>query len=175
MARRFVLLDRDGTIIVERNYLGDPAGVALLPNAAAGMHKMRELGLGLAVVTNQSGVARGYFDLDAVGRVHDRMAELLRAEGVAVDAIYICPHAPAEACDCRKPAPGMAKQAAAELGFVLADGFMVGDKEIDVQLGHGVGMPSILVTTGQGDAAVTKAEYVAGDLLDAAGWIAGRL
>ena len=175
MARRFVLLDRDGTIIVERNYLGDPAGVELLPNAAAGMKKMRELGLGLAVVTNQSGVARRYFTLEDVGRVHERMAELLRAEGVEVDGIYLCPHGPDEACDCRKPAPGMARQAANALGFDLAQAFMIGDKEIDVQLGHGVGMPSILVTTGQGDAASTRAEYVAADLLDAAGWIAGRL
>ena len=94
--RRFVLLDRDGTIIADRHYLSDPAGVALLPGAAAGLRQLRQLGLGLAVITNQSGVGRGYFTAEQVDQVHRRMARLLEDEKVFLDGIYFCPHAPAE-------------------------------------------------------------------------------
>jgi len=145
-----VFLDRDGTVIAERNYLSDPAGVELLPGAAEGLRRMRELGLPLVLVSNQSGVGRGYFGADAVHRVHGRLLELLEAEGAGLDAIYVCPHAPKEACACRKPLPGLIERAAREMGLDPSRGFVVGDKPCDVDLGLVVNATTFLVTTGYG-------------------------
>src|SRR5690348_8261786 len=92
--RRFVLLDRDGTLIVERNYLSRPDDVQLLPGALSGLQRLRRLGLGLAVITNQSGVARGYFDHAALDAVHARLRQLLHEGGVDLDGVYVCPHRP---------------------------------------------------------------------------------
>ncbi|HMA52701.1 MAG TPA: HAD family hydrolase, partial [Magnetospirillaceae bacterium] len=117
MTRPFVLLDRDGTLNVERNYLSDPDQLELIPGVTEALRRLRDLGYGLAVVTNQSGIGRGYFTAGAVEKVHERLKALLAEGGASLDAIYICPHAPNEPCDCRKPLPGMAKQAQAEFGF----------------------------------------------------------
>ena len=174
--RRYALLDRDGTIIEEKNYLGDPAGVALLPGAAEGMRLLREAGFGLAVLTNQSGIGRGYYTEADMRRVHARMRELLEAEGVVLDGIYFCPHTPEDGCSCRKPATGMAEQAARDLGFSLKDAYVVGDKPADVELAARCGAVGILVRTGYGARAEqhTAAAYVADDLVGAARWIIGR-
>lgn len=179
MNRTYVLLDRDGTIIYDRHYLADPAGVELLPGAAAGLRKLRELDCGLIVVTNQSGIGRGYFDEPTLGRIHDRMCELLAAEKIALDAIYFCPHATADACDCRKPKPGMAVQAAREFGFDPRTSFVIGDRPGDVELGRAIGATSILVRTGVGqeterDGSCTP-DFVGDDLTAVAEFIAGRI
>jgi len=176
--RRFVLLDRDGTIIVERNYLSDPDGVELLPGTASGLRKLAALGLGLVVVSNQSGVGRGYFGAPEVEAVNQRMRDLLRAEGVELDAIYYCPHAPADACPCRKPKPGLIERAAREHGFVPREAFVIGDQPCDVELARGVGATAVLVRTGYG-AGVERKEGCAPDLvaddLEAAARAIGRL
>ena len=117
VSRPFVLLDRDGTLNVEKHYLSDPEQLELYPGTGAALRRLRELGYGLAVLTNQSGVGRGYFGLDAVERVHQRLREMLAAEGASVDGFFICPHGPDEACDCRKPLPGLARQAMEQFGF----------------------------------------------------------
>jgi len=148
--RRFVALDRDGTIIVERNYLSDPAAVELLPGAAAGLRRMAEMGLGLIVVTNQSGIGRGMFDEKRLGEIHARMNELLAAERVRLDGIYYCPHRPEDGCQCRKPRPGLIERAARELGFDAKELFVIGDKECDIELGQRAGAKTILVMTGYG-------------------------
>ncbi|MCY3023432.1 MAG: HAD family hydrolase [Planctomycetota bacterium] len=148
--RRFVILDRDGTVIVERNYLSDVDQVALLPGAAEGLRRMSVLGLGLVVITNQSGVGRGYFSDECVARVHRRMAELLAAEGVRLDGVYYCPHLPEDDCTCRKPKPGLLLKAAAELQFEPRDCLVVGDKVCDLELGRNVGATTFLVQTGYG-------------------------
>src|SRR5262249_8146496 len=111
-ARRFVLIDRDGTINVERNYIADPALLQLYPHTAAGLRELRAGGVGLAVVTNQSGIARGKITPAQLEQVHARLRELLAAEGVKLDGIYVCPHGPDDGCDCRKPLPGMVIRAA---------------------------------------------------------------
>lgn len=147
--RRFVLLDRDGTVIVDRHYLGDPDGVTLLGGAAEGLRRITGLGLGLAVVSNQSGVGRGYLTIDAVTRVNARMTEILAAEGVRLDGVYFCPHAPDAGCRCRKPRPGLVERAARELDFDPARGFVVGDQPSDVALGHAVGATTFLLRSGQ--------------------------
>src|SRR5207245_3946349 len=113
-ARRFVALDRDGTITVERNYLSDPDQVELLPGAADGLRKLRQLGLGLIVVTNQSAIGRGFFDATQLERIHERLTALLAAEEVALDGIFACPHLPEQNCRCRKPNTGLLDDAARE-------------------------------------------------------------
>ncbi len=147
--RRFVLLDRDGTVIVDRQYLGDPDGVTLLGAAAEGLRRITGLGLGLAVVSNQSGVGRGYFTIDAVTRVNARMTDLLAAEGVRLDGVYFCPHAPDAGCRCRKPRPGLVERAARELAFEPARSFVVGDQPTDVALGHAVGATTFMLRSAQ--------------------------
>ena len=148
--RRFVLLDRDGTIIVERHYLSNPAQVELLPNAAHGLRQMRDLGLGLVVITNQSGIGRGFFDEMRLQQIHARLAELLAVEGIALDALYFCPHLPADDCACRKPRPGLIESAAQALDFDPPHCFVIGDKACDIELGQRVGATTFLVRTGYG-------------------------
>lgn len=165
--KRFVLIDRDGTLNVEKHYLSDPDQLELYPGAGAAIRRLNEAGFGVVVVTNQSGIARGYFDMTTLERIHARLHELLAAEGAHVDGIYICPHGPDDACTCRKPLPGMIEQAVAEHGFDPAQAVMIGDKEVDVELGKAVGAVTFLVRTGHGAKAVaagSKADHVADDL-----------
>lgn len=168
MSGRYVLLDRDGTIIKDCHYLSDPAGVELLPGAAAGMQRMLAMGWKIVIVTNQSGIGRGRFSEADYQAVTDRMLCLLQDEGVAVEGVYFCPHAPDEDCTCRKPLPGMAEMAAADLGFDLNDCVMAGDKPADVELGHAIGGKSVLVRTGYGrkheEAGDCHPDYIADDL-----------
>ena len=176
--RRFVALDRDGTIIVERGYLSAPEQVELLPGAAQGLGTMRTLGLGLVIVTNQSAVGRGYFDRGRLEEIHARLRELLAAEGVTMDGIYVCPHTPEDGCRCRKPLPGLLEQAARDLGFEARKGFVIGDKPCDIEMGQAVGATTLLVRTGYGAehaaAGTVAADYVVNDLVEAAA-ILGQL
>jgi histidinol-phosphate phosphatase family protein len=177
--RRFVVLDRDGTINAEREYLSSPDQVELLPRACEGLRAMRDLGLGLVVVTNQSAVGRGYFDLARLEEIHRHLRELLAREGVELDGVYVCPHRPEERCDCRKPLPGLLHQAAAELGFNSAECFVIGDKPCDIDLGKAVGATTILVRTGYGAeyeaAGAVLSDFIADDLLAAAELIGRQL
>lgn len=178
MTRRFVALDRDGTLIVERHYLSDPSEVELLPGAARGLCLLRALGLGLVVVTNQSAVGRGLIDLAQLARIHRRMRDLLQDAGADVDAIYYCPHTPDDGCVCRKPRTGMLDQAARELGFAPRESFVIGDKACDIELGRQVGATTFLVRTGYGAAVAAAAKvkpcHVVDGVLDAA-WGIERL
>jgi D-glycero-D-manno-heptose 1,7-bisphosphate phosphatase len=170
--KRFVILDRDGTLIVERNYLSNPEGVELLSNAAAGLRRFKELGWGRLVVTNQSGIGRGYFTRDTVDAIHARMTALLERSGADVDGIYVCPHAPEHDCDCRKPRTGLVLKAAADWGFKPSDCLFVGDKACDVDLGRALGGATILVLTGYGkehhQSGLARPDFVVRDLKEAA-------
>jgi len=165
-------LDRDGTIIAERFYLRDPDLVELIPGVAEGLRRLRERGLGLVVLTNQSALGRGYLDQAGLDRIHRRMCDLLETEGVRLDGIYVCPHIPEDGCSCRKPLPGMMEKAVSELRFDPRSGFVVGDKPCDVELGRRIGATTFLVRTGYG--AQTAAEglvrpdYVVDDVREAA-------
>ena len=151
---RAVFLDRDGTLIEHEPYLSSPERVRLAPGAAEAMLRLRALNFWPVVVTNQSGVARGYFSESAVKRVHRRINELLMAEGSKAEAFYYCPHGPAdegyEGCRCRKPAAGMALQAARDLGLNLNRSWMIGDSVCDIEFGLNSGCRTILVRTGRG-------------------------
>src|SRR4249920_553830 len=98
--KRLALIDRDGTIIVDKVYLSDPDGIEFAPGAIEGLQLMRDAGFVLVLITNQSGIARGYFDLATLGRIHDRLQSMLAANGLKLEAIYFCPHGPADGCDC---------------------------------------------------------------------------
>jgi D-glycero-D-manno-heptose 1,7-bisphosphate phosphatase len=180
-SRRYVILDRDGTLIEERNYLSDPAGVVLLPRALEGLRAFGVMGFSLVVVTNQAGIGRGYFTEADLHRVNDRLRALLREGGVDWDGLYYCPHAPNAGCECRKPKPGMALQAARELGFDPRQAVVIGDKACDVELGDAIGAQTILVRTGYGaelaadsdELARLHPDAVVADLAEAAAWVRG--
>jgi D-glycero-D-manno-heptose 1,7-bisphosphate phosphatase len=169
MPKRFALFDRDGTLIKERNYLRDPDQVELIPGSGAALKRLQNGGWGICLVTNQSGIARGCFDLGQLQRVHLRLAEQLALYDVVLDGIYICPHSPQDACHCRKPSPGMIEQAIAVHGFDPLQAWVIGDKEVDIGLGHAVGAKSILVRTGYGKSyeSETMANHVADDVSEA--------
>lgn len=177
-ARRFVLLDRDGTINVGHHYLSHVEQVELLPDAAAGLRAMRDLGFGLAVITNQSAIGRGYFDEARLGEINRRLSALLAAEGVQLDGIYYCPHAPEDDCACRKPRTALAERAAAEHGFDPRAGFVIGDNVCDIGLGARLGATTILVRTGHGarypgpDEEPIRPDYTVDNLAGAARLIA---
>lgn len=169
--KRFVILDRDGTLIVERNYLSSPDGVELLANAAVGLRRFKELGWGRLIVTNQSGIGRGYFTWDVVDAIHTQMKALFARHGAEIDGIYVCPHAPEDDCDCRKPRTGLVRKAAADWGFDPSDCLFVGDKACDVELGRALGGSTILVLTGYGkehyQSGLAHPDFVVRDLNEA--------
>jgi D-glycero-D-manno-heptose 1,7-bisphosphate phosphatase len=168
MMARLVLLDRDGTINVDTPYVSSPEQIELLPGAGEAIRLLRELGLAVVVVTNQSAIARGYLAPDGLDAVHQRLNELLARHGAAVDAIYVCPHGPEDGCACRKPAPGLAHAAAQDFSADLARAFVVGDKECDMGLAEQIGATAIRVLTGAtpypDEAARSNSHYVVKDL-----------
>jgi len=167
-----VFLDRDGTIIDDKGFLNDPNGVEILPTVVDALRLLRERGFATVVVSNQSGVARGYFDDDAVRAVNDEIVRRLANDGVAIDAWYWCSHY-GDDCACRKPAPGMVHRAVEEHGLTLDGSAVVGDRGSDVALGHAVGIPGILVP-GPDPYDGPEPDLRAPDLLRAAQWVVAR-
>ncbi len=182
-------MDRDGTICEEVGYLSDVDRVRLLPRSAEALRKASEAGFMTVVVTNQSGVARGYFEEALVLEANRRMMQLLAAHGAKIDRIYYCPHHPTvgsdeyrKDCACRKPRPGMLLRARDELGIDLPRSYMVGDSARDVEAGRRAGATTVLVLTGYGEEeqrnrsseSTAGPDHVARDLLDAVDWILGR-
>jgi len=179
MSSPAIFLDRDGTIIVEKNYPSDPDQVALVEGAIAGLRAMAKHGYPLVVVSNQSGIGRGYFSIEQADAVERRVIDLLAAEGVTVAAWYRCPHGPDAGCACRKPAPGMIHSAVRDLDLDPARSFVIGDKWSDIELAAAVGAVGILVTTGYGvvdaDRARKQRVAVCRDLVEADGEITRHL
>ena len=120
------------------------------PWAGPAIRKINESGMKAVLITNQSGIGRGYFDAAAVNKVHDILREELARHDSRLDAIYVCPHHPDAGCDCRKPGPGMLLQAQKELDIDLKTSYVIGDKQLDVETAYGVGAKGILVLTGYG-------------------------
>jgi D-glycero-D-manno-heptose 1,7-bisphosphate phosphatase len=145
-----VFLDRDGTLVVERGYLSDPAELELLPGAAAALHDLKAAGLPLIVISNQSGVGRGLFPLSRVYEVMARLRVEARAAGIEVDGIYFCPHRPEDGCACRKPGTLLLERAAEDHLLSLRGSFMVGDKLLDVETVQCAGGRGVLVRSGYG-------------------------
>lgn len=160
-----VFLDRDGTINQEVGYIRDLDNLALIPGAAEAIRQLNQMGIPVVVVTNQSGVARGYYPESWMEQLHGRLKTLLAAEGAQLDGVYYCPHLPdgevpeySFDCDCRKPEPGMLEQAAKDLNLDLSHSFMIGDKATDIDVGLRVGCKTILLRSGYGEQ-VLKGEY----------------
>jgi len=176
-------IDRDGTLVVERGYLADREEVELLPGVPHALRELSAAGMRLVVVSNQSGVGRGFFPRRRVYEAMARLRELLRLHGVEIDAIYFCPHRPEHGCRCRKPGTELLEQAAANLNLALPKSVMIGDKLLDAATGQNARGRGILVQTGYGaDEAARPAggdfpnppDYVARDLGDAVRWTLGQ-
>lgn len=167
--RRAVFLDRDDTIMVDAVYTKDPEAVRLLPGAAEGIRALADAGFLIVIATNQSGLGRGYFTEEDLTAVNERLRDELRAGGADYDALYYCPHRPEEACDCRKPKPGLLLRAASDLGVDLDASYCIGDREWDMEAGRAAGMRTVLITNGQHreDLGI-QPDHVAGDLTEAA-------
>ena len=173
VSRRFVLLDRDGTINEEIGYVLRPDELRLIPGAGEALFELRGLGLGLVVLTNQSPIGRGMLTVTELHDIHTRLTDLLAADGVTLDGIEFCPHRPNEGCECRKPGTLMVERAAAALGFDPIEAWLVGDHGSDLRLGRAVGARTILVRTGHGEEELGRgagedADHVVADLREAA-------
>jgi D-glycero-D-manno-heptose 1,7-bisphosphate phosphatase len=178
-ARRFALVDRDGTINEEVDHLDDPSQLVLIPGSAGALRRLRELGLGIVVVTNQAQIGRGLLSEERLEGIHERLTAMLVAEGVEIDAILHCPHAPEAGCRCRKPGTGMAREAIARFGFDPAEAFVVGDHASDMGMGRAIGATTVLVLTGHGADERTNAgndaDHVVADLAAAVDIIAASI
>ncbi len=140
-----VFIDRDGTICYDKHYLSDPAGLELIPTVAKGILRLNRAGIPVIVVTNQSGIRRGYFKEEQLEAVHRRLREMLSEKDARIDDIFYCPHKPDEGCSCRKPAPGLLLQAKEKHGFDLESSYVIGDRMMDIELAHKVGAVGVLV------------------------------
>lgn len=186
-----VFLDRDGTINEQMGYINHISRFQMLAGAAEAIARLNREDIPVVVVSNQSGLARGYFPEELLHQVHDKMNRLLAAAGAHIDGLYWCPHHPdarverfkKQNCGCRKPGAGLLKQAAEELGLDLGRSYMVGDRWSDLQCGVRAGAVPILVLTGYGRGDLeyigreqqVQPAHVAADLPDAAAWIINRI
>ncbi len=148
--KRFVLLDRDGTLIIHKPYLSDPDQIELIPGVVEALKEFKKMGLGIVIITNQSGIDRGYFTLKILEKIHQRLNYLLAKEGVFLDDIYFCPHTPENDCLCRKPKIELIEKAAKKHHFDPKLCFVIGDNKSDIKLGKNIGAKTILVRTGYG-------------------------
>jgi D-glycero-D-manno-heptose 1,7-bisphosphate phosphatase len=184
--RPAVFIDRDGTLTEEVGYVNHPSRLRLLPRSAAAVRRLNAAGVAVVVVTNQAGIARGYFSPDVLAAVNDALVGKLKDEGAHLDGVYVCPHHPTEgeppyrmACECRKPKPGLLLRATADLGLDLTRSTLVGDKGSDLVAARAVGARAVLVLTGYGlgeweyrrRALPVQPDHVADDLSAAADWV----
>ena len=162
-----VFIDRDGTIMQDADYCSDPQQVKIFPRVAEALRRLKSKGFKVIIITNQSGIGRGFFTVEQYRAVE---AEVLRQLGDGlIDATYFCPDVPGQHSSCRKPAPGMIVEATREHQIDLARSFLIGDKEIDAECGRNVGMRTIRVRTGfDRETAGSMADWVAEDLPAAA-------
>ena len=147
-----IFLDRDGVIIENRhNYVRSWADVTIYPQALEALEKLSKSNYKLVIVTNQSGIGRGLIPFEVVDEINQKLLTKIHAGGGRIDGIFMCPHAPTDNCDCRKPAPGLLLQAADALSLDLSRSYMIGDALTDLQAGLAAGVKQVrLVRTGRG-------------------------
>ncbi|MFH1892291.1 MAG: HAD-IIIA family hydrolase [Candidatus Zixiibacteriota bacterium] len=183
--QKVIFLDRDGTLIEEKDFLTDVDDIEIFPHSSEAIGILRKLGYVIVVVSNQSGVARGYLTEQQVIEINEEIFRRLEKQDARPDLFFYCPHHPEATvaeyrveCDCRKPAPGMVRMAEKLLNIDIRTCFSIGDKLSDAQLCQNLGGKGILVLTGYGKSELEKSEstgtwpdYIADNLLDAAHWI----
>lgn len=177
MAKSAVFVDRDDTLIVDVGYCKDPDRIQLLPGVVEGLRKLSRAGIAIVVITNQSGIGRGFFTEDDLSAVHARLRTELEASGVTLQAIYYCPHLPEDGCSCRKPRPGLLLKAASEMDLNLKTCFMIGDRKLDLLAGRAAGTHTILVFNKDLRELTDMepiADFVVKDLVEAANVILNR-
>lgn len=169
---KYVFLDRDGTIIADKHYLSDYREVELLPHAAEGLITLKKLGFKLIVVTNQSGLARGYFNEEDLHKIHARMIELLSDKGISLEDIFYCPHHPDDHCLCRKPGTKLMEDAEKKYNFNYKECIVIGDRESDVIMGKRLGAKTFYIKNNEEENEEilkgSKPDYIVEDLMDAA-------
>jgi D-glycero-D-manno-heptose 1,7-bisphosphate phosphatase len=183
---RAAFIDRDGTLTEEVGYVNHPRRLRLLPRSAEAIRRLNAASIPAVVVTNQAGVARGYFTEEVLNQVNAALVAQLKDAGAHLDGLYVCAHHPVEgeppfraACDCRKPAPGLVRRASADLGLDPTRSIVIGDKPSDLELAARVGARGVLVLSGYGlgeweyrrDRFAVPPHHVAEDLLDAVDWM----
>ncbi len=171
-----VFLDRDGTVNVDYGFVAKPEDVKLLPGVVEAIRELNQAGIPVFIISNQSGVGRGYYTADDVKAVNEEIRQQLAEQGAKVQDFYYCPHAPEEGCDCRKPKLGMLTKAVRDWGTDLSCSYVVGDKPSDAEMGRNAGGKGIIVLTGQSQRKevaswAVQPDFVARDLLVAVEWI----
>jgi D-glycero-D-manno-heptose 1,7-bisphosphate phosphatase len=189
VSRPAVFIDRDGTLTEEVGYVNHPKRLRLLSRSAEAIRRLNAAEVPAVVVTNQAGIARGYFSLEVLEAVHRELRAQLEAAGAHLDGVYVCPHHPSvgdppyrAVCDCRKPKPGLLLRAAADLSLDLSASVLVTDRASDLEAASRVGARSVLVLTGYGlgeweyrrATFPVAPDHVAADLLDAVEWALAR-
>lgn len=178
MKQKAVFLDRDGTIIEEVNFLSTVEETELFPFTIEALKLLRDAGFLFFITTNQSGIARGYFDASAVNAIHAKIQNELKANGLRIESFHFCPHFPDAGCRCRKPNTGMLKQALENFDIDLSESWMVGDKILDIEMGFNAGTKTALVKTGYGkkhrNELERKPDVIAENLLEFAKLVLGE-
>lgn len=173
--RKAVFIDRDDTLCIDVPYCRDPKDLRLFPGAGEAVKKLNDAGFIIVIITNQSGIARGYLTEEDLAQIHEKMKKDLEKVGARVDGIYYCPHHPNDKCDCRKPSPFMVQKAAQDLGLSLERSYVVGDRLMDVQLARNANSKAILVKPPhpleEFKEAAKNADHVSINLTDAVDWI----
>ncbi len=160
---KLIILDRDGVINEDSdNYIRSPEEFIPLPGSLEAIARLHRAGYTIAVATNQSGIGRGYFDIDTLNRMHEKLAQQLAVHGGRIDGIFYCPHVNADQCECRKPKPGLLLDIKARFNTVMQDVPAVGDSLRDLQAARSVGARPILVRTGKGERTLAKGEGLDG-------------
>jgi len=172
--QKAVFLDRDGTIAKDVHYCRRVEDFEILPHVPEAIRLLNQEGYKVVVITNQSGIARGYFSEATLSLIHRKMVATLERAGAHIDAVYVCPHHPDEGCDCRKPSPTLAIRAVADIGIALDQSYMIGDDPKDVKAGRAAGCRTILLAADpaqQREDLQGICDHAAADLFDAVGWL----
>lgn len=173
-----IFLDRDGVIIVEKNFLKDPEEIEFYPGAIEALKAIGDEYIKI-VISNQSGVARGYFTSADVEKINTHISSILKMSGISIDAWYFCPHGPDDNCQCRKPRPGMIMKAEEKFNINIPNSWIIGDKSTDIEAGKAAGINTILVKTGYGGsepgASDIASDYLASDIGEAIKYINGSI
>ncbi len=183
MKNRAIFIDRDGTINLDVHYLDDPDKFEMYPGVGEGVKKLKDSGFKVIVITNQSGIARGYFTEKQLSDIHERMKKEFREFDVMLDGIYYCPHHPDDNCNCRKPNTGLFEKAIREHNIDVKKSYMLGDKILDVGAGKKIGARTVLVPEpNMREEILSKKkewgynpDYTADDFMGAVEWILRNL